>query len=322
MWSLFRVDRYELAWAAGFFDGEGWAGAARHGRGDERRPHARVNQAGSDGVPETLLRFQRALGGLGRIGGPQVQPGRRDLYRWEASSRGDVELLHHLLLPWLGQVKLVAFANAVGRTPAAAQAKVHCSTEWVAWAAGLYDGEGSAYLREHRTHDGYVIAEVALTQSGRAEPPEVLRRLLGIVGVGHINGPYTQERATLEVYRWKVQAQADVSRALELLLPWLGEVKREQTSAVLEALRQQAPLPRGNPEWGNRKTRCVNGHEYATARIRPFVPRKGGTERRDSSGCLACLRDYARRKREEKKRSATDDGGRSISDEATSYLLK
>lgn len=99
-------------------------------------------------------------------------------------------------------------------------------------------------------------------------------------------------------------------------------MKRAQANVLLDALRQQLPLPRGNPEWGNRKTRCVNGHEYATARMRPFVARNGGTERRDSSGCLACLREYARRKREEKERSATDDGGRSISDEATSYLLK
>lgn len=152
-------------------------------------------------MPETLLRFHRALGGLGRIGGPHVQPGRRDLYRWEISSRGDVELFHHLLLPWLGQVKLLALANAVGRPPATSRLMTRRSDEWLAWAAGLYDGEGCAYLRGHRTHDGYVIGEVALTQSGCGEPPEVLRRLAQVIGVGHINGPYIQQGATLAVYR-------------------------------------------------------------------------------------------------------------------------
>ena len=87
------VDRYELAWAAGFFDGEGWADLARQEGRRTGQPMARVNQADPDGVPEVLVRFQRALGGIGTIGGPRVEEGRIDLYRWHVSSRGDVELL-------------------------------------------------------------------------------------------------------------------------------------------------------------------------------------------------------------------------------------
>src|SRR5437867_13383764 len=109
------MDRFELAWAAGFFDGEGWANAvAQEGR-KTKQPQARINQADPNGVPEVLLRFQRAVGGLGRIGGPYVMEGRDDLYWWQISSRADVELLHHLLLPWLGQVKLREFAVALER---------------------------------------------------------------------------------------------------------------------------------------------------------------------------------------------------------------
>src|SRR5207247_4911519 len=66
------MDRFDLAWAAGFFDGEGWANAvAQEGR-KTKQPQARINQADPNGVPEVLLRFQRAVGGLGRIGGPYV----------------------------------------------------------------------------------------------------------------------------------------------------------------------------------------------------------------------------------------------------------
>lgn len=127
----------------------------------------------------------------------------------------------------------------------------------------------------------------------------------------------------MDVYRLKVTAQPDITRAVAVLWPWLGSSKRAQADRVLEALKVQPPLPRGNPAWGNNKTHCVNGHEYVTARIRPFVPRNGGTEPRASSACLACLREYARRMRD-KKRSAADDDRRSISDYATSYsyLLK
>ena len=61
------MDRHELAWAAGFFDGDGWAAAVRQRRRRTRQPAARINQAG-DGVPETLIRFRGALGGLGSLG--------------------------------------------------------------------------------------------------------------------------------------------------------------------------------------------------------------------------------------------------------------
>ena len=109
-----------------------------------------------------------------------------------------------------------------------------------------------------------------------------------------------------------------------LLLPWLGTVKREQASRVVNALQGQPPLPRGNPEWGNRKEFCVNGHDYAGARLRPFIARNGGDEPRASSACLQCMREYARHRREEKKRSAADGDRRSMSEQLTTYayLLK
>ncbi len=314
------MDRYELAWAAGFFDGEGWANQIRHGRGDRTRPQARINQAGPGGVPEVLLRFRRAVGGLGRIGGPVRKPGRQDLYRWEVSSLADVELLHHFLLPWLGQVKLVQLSNALGRIAASAR-PVSRSDEWRAWAAGLYDGEGCSALLRHRSHEGYLIPELSVTQSAKVGTPHVLARFATIAGAGCISGPYTQRNSTMDVYRWKAAARGDVEQVLTQLWPYLGSVKRAQAQRLLDTLAGQPDLPRGNPAWGNDKAVCVNGHEYATARMRPFVPRKGGKEPRVNSSCLVCLREYARRKREA-KRSAADDDRRSISEPIGIYLLK
>ena len=115
-----RVDRFELAWAAGFFDGEGWANAVAQSGRKTKQPLAQINQADPTGIPEVLARFQRAVGGLGRIGGPSVEDGRQDLYHWTVSSRSDVELLHHLLLPWLGQVKLDEFGLALAITSSVA----------------------------------------------------------------------------------------------------------------------------------------------------------------------------------------------------------
>ena len=315
------MDRFELAWAAGFFDGEGWANAITESGRRTAQPYAQINQADSNGVPEVLLRFQRAVGGLGRISGPQVTEGREDLFRWVVSSRGDVELVHHLLLPWLGQVKLNEFASAIGRH-AARSRRVAPSDEWRAWSAGLWDGEGSVYLLDHRSHEGYQRGEARITQSSRGGTPEVLARFLVVTRVGRLYGPYDQHRDYAPVYRWNVSAQRDIESTISAISPWIGPVKGAQATEVLSVLRAQAPLPRGRPDWGNRKTHCIRGHEYATARLRPYKSRGGGMQRRDSKQCLVCVREQARARREQKKRSAADDDRRSISDMRARYLLK
>ncbi len=134
------MDRHELAWAAGFFDGEGWAA-----KNKTRGVQGRVNQADVNGVPAVLLRLRSALGGIGAIGGPTIKAGRRPLYSWTVSNRADVELLLDLLKPWLGSVKLLQLSRAVARsTPGTASATP--TDEWRAWAAGLFDGEGAAHF--------------------------------------------------------------------------------------------------------------------------------------------------------------------------------
>lgn len=152
-----------------------------------------------------------------------------------------------------------------------------------------------------------LFPRVSVTQSG-IRIPEVLDRLRNVIGCGHIDGPYIQEGATLPVFRWKTGAITDVEHVIYLLSPWIGAVKREQARQVSRILVEQGRLPRGNPVWGNRKTHCVNGHEYATARMRPYVSRGRGGPSRDNHSCLVCLRDYAREQRRLKRerRSSSD----------------
>src|ERR1700741_4195621 len=102
----------------------------------------------------------------------------------------------------------------------------------------------------------------------------------------------------MDFYRRKASALADVSALIAMLRPWLSPVKLADVDLVQEILDAQPPLPRGNPAWGNRKTHCVNGHEYATARVRPYVSRAGKDEApRDSHQCLVCAREQARERR-------------------------
>jgi hypothetical protein len=313
------VDRYELAWAAGFFDGEGWCGLLHTQGRRTAQPHARVNQAGAEGVPTVLLRFREALD-MGQIGGPYKKEGRIDLYRWEISSRGDVTRALERLSPHLGQVKLDQFTSTLEIERRRSEV-VTAMDAWRPWAAGLYDGEGSTYLLQHRSHENYKIAEARVTQASASGVPEVLARFAQIVGLGRIYGPYDSDDGNLPVYRWSACVFAEIDQMLERLWPWLGDVKRMQARAVRDVMHSQPALPRGRPEWGNRKTHCIRGHAYATSRTRPFKARAGGLPPRDSHQCLQCARELARERRR-KRRSAADDDRRSLSESATIYLLK
>jgi hypothetical protein len=286
------LDEHEIAWAAGFFDGDGWAALVRQKRRRRGQPHAQINQSDSDGVPEALRRFRDAVG-VGSIRGPKREPGLIDSYRWGASSRGDVTRAGALLAPWLCEQKRRQFETALG-----ALLPDRRDDGLLPWAGGFFDAEGWTSLSDHRTHVGFKMIELGVGQSGSAdELPEELVRIHAVVGVGRIYGPYDQEGAVELIYRWRVGAAQDARAALHLLQPWIGPVKRRQASRAFAVIDSQPDLQRGRVEWGSHKTHCVHGHEYALARIRPYVGRGSGVQRRDSKQCLACTREQARARR-------------------------
>jgi hypothetical protein len=286
------VDEHELAWAAGFFDGDGWAALVRDRKRGRGQPHAQINQAGPDGMPGVLVRFRDAVG-VGRIAGPKVEEGRQDLYWWVASSRSDVRRTGELIGPWLSSEKRGQFCNAADVVIEAPPINSF------AWAAGLFDAEGSVSLSDHRSHAGYKAIEAAVTQCAPESMPEELLRVHALLERGHVNGPYAQAGANEWVYRWRSGRIDDVRMVLHLIDPWLGVVKRAQALSAIRVIDAQPTLPRGRPDWGSNKTHCVHGHEYATARIRPYVSRGRRFPVRENHRCLVCLRELARRKRTE-----------------------
>ena len=103
----------DLAWAAGFMDGEGSFGMARANnrvRGPNwYRIRASATQHGAPGVvPEVLLRVQRVLGGLGRI----ERHGDIDDFKWVAEG-ARVEMVLRMLEPSLGALKVAQARKAL-----------------------------------------------------------------------------------------------------------------------------------------------------------------------------------------------------------------
>ncbi len=90
------LDQADLAWAAGFFDGE----RSTIARTFAKRPgyyqlNVTVPQAGHRGIPEVLDRFQSVMLGMGHISGPN--------------------LVLQLLWPHPGEVKRAQATQAISR---------------------------------------------------------------------------------------------------------------------------------------------------------------------------------------------------------------
>ena len=98
------VRRLELAWAAGFFDGEG--STFVHGR--RRHPKISITQAPDppNGTPAGVLdRFYRAVGEIGNVEGPYREKTGGLKWLYIANGHEMVPAVIALLWTWLGPVK-------------------------------------------------------------------------------------------------------------------------------------------------------------------------------------------------------------------------
>ncbi len=91
------VDREQLAWAAGFFDGEGHTNTKTR-----KNPSLSIAQVDV----RLLQRFQRAVLDLGHINGPyKYTPRQQPHYQWNTHKREHVQAVIVMLWEWLGQYK-------------------------------------------------------------------------------------------------------------------------------------------------------------------------------------------------------------------------
>jgi hypothetical protein len=109
------------------------------------------------------------------------------------------------------------------------------SEQDLAWAAGIFDGEGSTstYLTKPRL---IPRRQMAVSQGGLpGEFPAVLLRFKAIVQVGSVTGPYDG------LYYWKITKKQDVDAVGAMLWRYLSREKRRQFAAA--AIRMERSLP-------------------------------------------------------------------------------
>src|SRR5690349_21116993 len=99
-----------------------------------------------------------------------------------------------------------------------------------AWAAGLYDGEGSASMYMPRRRKT-ARRQMQVSQGGVVGAlPEVLVRFHDIVGEGNVTGPY---RGYL--FYWKTTRKDAIDAIGASLWPFLSTEKRRQFETMTRA---------------------------------------------------------------------------------------
>src|SRR5690242_336001 len=107
----------------------------------------------------------------------------------------------------------------------------------LAWAAGLFDGEGSSsmFVPYRRLT---ARRQIQVSQAGTSgSPPEVLVRFRKVVGIGNVTGPYRGG-----IFYWKTTRKDAVDAVAAALWPYLGATKRTQFEAMTAAAGRRLPL--------------------------------------------------------------------------------
>lgn len=108
----------------------------------------------------------------------------------------------------------------------------------LAWAAGIFDGEGSTstYIPKGQKNPR---RQMAVSQGGLpGQLPSVLTRFKRIVGVGNVTGPYRNG-----LYYWKTARQDTIDHAGVTLWPYLSVEKRAQFAIAAIRMNRSVPGP-------------------------------------------------------------------------------
>jgi hypothetical protein len=125
---------------------------------------------------------------------------------------------------------------------------IEINREKLAWAAGFFDGEGSAYVNRTTKHGlTYVELCLACTQHGNFAI-EILEKFLGIVKFGRVYRKCKLDKWSMEIagktgYEWKCQSWSECQYVICMLWPFLSGYKRKQIICSMKAKLEHINRP-------------------------------------------------------------------------------
>jgi len=118
----------------------------------------------------------------------------------------------------------------------------------MAWAVGLFEGEGTIHLRR----EGGAKLELRMTDE------DVVRRFCAVVGAGQVYGPVATREGWKPNFHWVSGRRQDVERILQTFIPMLGKRRLDKAAeamAVLAARRKPGAVLRVNTNVNSHATR-------------------------------------------------------------------
>lgn len=140
----------------------------------------------------------------------------------------------------------------------------------VAWAAGLFEGEGCATISTGGQRQPRVSVQMT--------DEDVVRRFHSIVACGNVRRYHYPPRRL--AWQWSVQGGADVLHVLGMLYPHLGARRQERAVEVIE---RAAKI-------GEEDGYCKRGHDLSDAR-HLYLHLKSGKRH-----CRTCRSENAKRR--------------------------
>jgi hypothetical protein len=149
--------------------------------------------------------------------------------------------------------------------------------ENIAWASGLFEGEGCISISDKR-----IALELQMTDE------DVVRKVRLVMGVGSVGGPYRDKARPKNkpYWRWTVSSGRQAAATLAAMWSFLGVRRRARAAEALRYFSSQPP-------WTRNRIHCPKGHPYSEENTYRFS--------RGTRTCRICSLEQARRYREKKK---------------------
>jgi len=153
----------------------------------------------------------------------------------------------------------------------------------IAWAAGLFEGEGSVScvpMKHNGDYSrGYYTRHVCVSMTDY----DVLVKLQHATGLGKIRGPYQDARRNAKpIWVWSASGYSEMVEALRLFSPYLSSRRLDQVERFLSMppAQKKGAKPgntygranKGKTIWEGR-THCKHGHDLSVGGV--YVNPKG-----------------------------------------------